>query len=1374
MLLVLLVAVFSSNLNRTYELLVEVNSENDELICQQNRLVRFLTEIQLGDHSDIIDEICNNKADFCEGLEPNSLCKTKIVFERQILDQNNNEKQLGELTKDEIVKRRLMIPNYIGCNSSYYCPPGPCSMLEIDYQINVVDNVYSDLFKNSRIMKMVGEGRCGPTFGIQTKYSNGDLLPEEIELETAQGFPSFTETEATILHAVSWFKRSGLVPVPPSNSKNANPKWYYTDEIAWKYGAQDEGLYNTIQCEDMSAPPYGRTKDTTWYKNKDTNVITIGELDGESVGEYFKTATIKDYILNEKPMNENQTIFNTLIPQLPFDGSSIELPEPCSGLTGDEKVSCESLKRSDNSTNYLLEMETIQNERYKNTCDLTQCNYVPVYEKNSDEEVTEKLSCFFAEIIAMYVRRLPNETKRNEIEGYLHTLFPSTCFSLPNFEDDGIPFKQDKPFLEDCACWFCPEKLFIDFENSEKMDRHERKAKRENPYQQIGCPFSSTHFNSSVVPFSGRSDTNELIKIFNGAAYTLISGRFWDRNRIDCDNFFGACPATDYSNVVQHMNARIPPRFTCRSKQNVNRLSDQKDEHWRQQCLTGERTTYLSFIRCMQHWAYRSKEGNGAGIQKSSSYHRMGLFFITIMQGFVLNDTFCGLDKYTGDKWQKNPVTSTHKVREDYAYLQGSYAGGLLGTIFRCGIGDKFTDGGHCEKGGWKLDTQTDCKLPPQYLEDVDLAGFDMIYAKYDDKKEPAQKYKPLKWATDATVDAWAHRMHYNSSFANSKFVEDSAACDCAGIPPVYAVLDLPWNRLGGTFYENSLFIEQYYNDAQNSTVLTERSFGWSKVTGDFRGQLPVGLYIPSNAKHSVNFTIYERDILLPKSGQTVQNLADKYFIDEEAPNQDVLFNELRFDPKTVRNNDYFASKIEFQYGACMRWPYGQIARAEMGPNLKEKWFGEEDCDEGGDGHFCYIREKSMVGYCEQQFGKYTYCANDPFPYKKREEFCASERTRKVVIGQTVGIRAFSNVCNKDSKTCLLFQGEENHGIDEVFAYGENLENYTVLISPFNWSVASGLMNERRGFYDLGTDPKNGIKVIADDDTELTGMEALTKEEFNVLIDQSVGATKIMELFESIVQKIENSLMENGEYDLPFITETEKVTRDTLYPPFAESQIHVTYNNVTIVSAHKDFPIKFFRNDIHSDKSVHCMRFLVSGNNFKLPPPGIVADQTYCKNMAPLERTPVVFGGNDVRNASISVESQGAEIQAAFVGQYTTHFLPAKVLNADGVVVKSEFDGNVDWSIAAARTVGTLSVVAADAKRAVVQPWRAGKIRIEYENSTEVDTVNVSKYTAVFGEAVMRIEYPEFLPHNTAHTVLFGILVAANTLAIVAIADRWA
>jgi hypothetical protein len=709
--------------------------------------------------------------------------------------------------------------------------------------------------------------------------------------------------------------------------------------------------------------------------------------------------------------------------------------------------------------------------------------------------------------------------------------------------------------------------------------------------------------------------------------------------------------------------------------------------------------------------------------------------------------------------------------------------------------------------------------------------------------KPTAVKNRPLQWAiTDMSEYRTESPLHLNASFLNAADNSESHACDCGNSPIMYAFNGIPWQYLPEKFrkdggYSSAKDVANVNANELNTWVI-EAGYAWQANVGNIQGAMSIGLFLPSNPKYSYNFDIVERDFLAPPrtnnaEGPTAGELLNRYYLGDQAPEPDVLVNELQFAAPTestralsdtlaslhvathalnnakdtiqtkYRGNgeSFSVSKYTFEKGSCMRFPYGQVSRMEMSAEDQAHYFHRtpsRDKDSSIDNYL--VGEESLMGYCEnvaddqQQNTQYPYCFNDPngIATADRTTFCEDDSTRFVVVGEAINERQFENVCNTNAKYCLLIPGEPLFPtIADVLSYKhhDTLEGYTLMVTPFNFSVARFLLGPGRFQYEVkgGYGPDtNTLQPLADSNTKTYGIRALSTDEFNVLRGNHIGGpsvasveaaiTEIKTIIDSTFAQGNGGSLSSWKILLAVLPYPKMLTHDYIYPPLAQTNIKVAHKNITIRSALKDGTLKFDRTPTQRRASQTCNRFLIAAPGFVLGKTAV--DQTHCDASAQqIDRAAILYGGADVSRSTLQdLRVTGAETPVIFAGDDNVLFAHTPVVTANDVRIKySHIDeAKQQYVVAAARTTNdgnspiTIEIdhngTGPEVLKAIIQPLATDTCHIilAHNTTTQLVVIDASEYTGVFGTSIMRAEYPLLaLPHHINY-VLFVVLVTAN------------
>ena len=728
------------------------------------------------------------------------------------------------------------------------------------------------------------------------------------------------------------------------------------------------------------------------------------------------------------------------------------------------------------------------------------------------------------------------------------------------------------------------------------------------------------------------------------------------------------------------------------------------------------------------------------------------------------------------------------------------------------------------------------------------------IWKEYPFTQTTTLKNQPLKWAiTDLSEYRTESPLHLNASFLNAADNSESHACNCGNSPIIYAFNGIPWRFLTEKFKHPGGYTKDQdkskIESNELSTWIIEAGYAWQDTVGNINGAMSIGLYLPSNPKYSYNFEIVERDFLTPARKGAEGSLAEKqellnrYYLGDQVPEPDVLVNELQFAAPAAQkkrldtpiavvthnlpnasatiqqayrgNGEKFSvSKFTYEKGSCMRFPYGQVSRMEMNKGDQEHYFRSPTRQEGDSMDHYRIGEESLMGYCEnvadnpESSIQYPYCFNDPngLGAGDRTTFCSSETTRFVVVGEAINERQFEQVCNTKAKYCLVIPGEPLFPtIADVLSYKhhDTLKGFTLMVTPFNFSVARFLLGPGRFKYEVkgGYGPnENTLKDLGDTNTNTYGIKALTPPQFSVLSgDHAEGATvhDVAIAITGIKRIIDSTFQENTTPRLSAwrILQTEMpnpagITEDYIYPPIHQTNIKIIHNDITIRSALVNGTLKFDRTPTQRRAGQTCNRFLVAAPGFVLGKTDV--DQTHCDaSNQQIDRAAILYGGANVSNSKIKgLSVVGAETPIIFAGDDNILFAHNPTVTADNVdITYSSTDPTTQqYIVAAARTKNTKTTpitLRLDAPnggegaegaihKAIIQPLAPGTchITLVHQNATLV-VIDASEYTGIFGDNIMRAEYPLLaLPHHVNY-ILFVALVVANAFLLVGALVAW-
>ena len=658
--------------------------------------------------------------------------------------------------------------------------------------------------------------------------------------------------------------------------------------------------------------------------------------------------------------------------------------------------------------------------------------------------------------------------------------------------------------------------------------------------------------------------------------------------------------------------------------------------------------------------------------------------------------------------------------------------------------------------------------------------------------------YVPQPWAM-SPINQWVSApIALNGSFLNSQSVVDSQACDCGSALPMYKLVGGPWAEAKALFGWGDLAPYQLPN-----TWITEAGMGWDRNVDTITSESPIGLYIPSNSRWSPNFTTYERDVLLPSSpASTAATLLNETFMGYNAP-EEAKLETLLFDPKkgpwaNVAGDrpTYTVTRITYKYGSCMRYPYGQLPRASMTAAAQSQHFTKPNAD----GTEYFVAEEALIGYCETfhanltdaaEKGRYAFCANDGMSADGRDTFCRSPGAARIVVGATINAAqsTVDHACDKVHKTCIVVPGAPHMfpSVTKLLQSAYNFAGYTVLITPFNWTVAKAFMAPARRYYDVGREKNiaDNMMPLNDADYHTTGMEALTAQEFMLFANN----TQSVEGIQSLVASIDIKLKRNNNricktragttivapekcYNLPWVS-SRNLTEDDIYPPQTEYNIPIAHSHLTVVSALATRKLTYVSAKAKHGSSHPCTQFLVSAPGFRLYP--TIIDQTGCENVTPLYKTAITYGGPDVSDSHVDITTFASPMPVAIVGDDTSSFVQTSIIAARNVTIRiAATDANdIRFAVGVVRAAGDIAILYSNTSgqpaSAIIQPLRGNRLTL-----TGVDhIVNISKYNDIYGDAELKRVYAEHIVTPTQLELsVYYTLLGANAIMLLKVVDN--
>lgn len=1407
-----------STLQYTYEY---VNTTSDgavqaKVTCNGDGLTYFeVSQTLRQDDRTVLDNECkyyNLTGDSASFLN----FKLEFYRRRLFVDVTTVPKMLSV---NEMQQRRITVPvGHTSCSDGgdIRCIPGPCRIWEYDYQAPRVDNTnVSPQDDDSEFIEQVGRPVCGPLFGVQASSFGGvepTIVPESVDSATIKMFPSLQEGNAPNLYNAAEFR----VPVPPNNSINLNPPHYYKSTLSHKYGSMDASDLNTVTCEGKAAPYLAPTLTTRWgFKSGDRSTRHLGLFDTDAamteLGPSLKS------LATGKGVTELNYV-NT-IPQL-MESSLVPL----------------------NKSNVSANTQEQRQLKYEETCDLSQCSWLPVLldfkhaAKGAEAIMLE--NCLMAEILAMYrnitdsvcnssaIGSKPifcsgfNASDRDKVSNPSNFL-PTHCYAPANTAPNtttgsSTPCKTfpytnvfgfGTPEYENCAVegstikvsgstcvnnvnfWLNPQtvpdgaiglsELYLTKEGDGRTDC---KNKGGPNFKNMSDVFFRWPFGYGL---------NSYVDPSPGAGYYYSPGGFSSAR-------YGI-PNLPQTSTLPEPSDRILVPFKCgprawsdATNMFANQISKEKKKMTR------------DFSHCFLNWqTLYSTQGK----KESSSV--------------FANLLTCLLDYGLIRTTRSKSSTKTESSIDQTSNNAKMYILSILTYIFGTPpFNDEFKTGNkgpYARDNFFPEDVDISKLFDTSKFEDPSLlSNYKFALHSFSESENPVpQTYVPIK---QAIVDDRKYHatspMKLNASFLNNAQFSESHACNCGNSPITYAFEGIPLD------YQPDIFARGNKFDAGPATTwLMHLGYAWAKTT--MPDELSIGLYMPGNPSYTDNFTIVERDFLQPTNGNTVATLATDYYLGSSAPLAPHLINELQFADVATESRAsipnrynltttyrgagqrFKVSKVQFKYGSCLRFPYGQVSMMELDKEARAYFYGTPTTyeNEQPDVDRYSILTESLLGYCENVADgpntppQYAYCFGDPL-HVKRTTFCKNPATQYNIVGRAINERQIANICNKQYKYCFYVPGDPMYPtLNNILINSEisDMSGYTILVSPFNFTIARFLLGPDTYYYPVG-----GSSVNVSDTTssilkqsnsfvrDIYGMALLTAAEFNVLSGNwtDTPIETAVALVTSIVAKINqtqvNASDANTLYTWPVLQlhDTLAVNSGFVYPPLLETNIKIAHNNLTIRSATSTGFIRFAQVSSEPDTSITCNRFLVSAAMFTLE--NTFVNQANCKTTQEIDNAVVLFGGGDVSNSRLTLGSSNAITPVVFAGDDSLMFQQLVGASVDASNVRIEYT-NLDFqfAVAAARTFTTSNITLLFPPTtapnytvtSVVQPRQFAKqgIGITAVN-VNLRIINITKYTAVFSNSVLQAEFPLRNVSQHVNYVLFIILVSSLTYFVVSVA----
>jgi hypothetical protein len=1388
----------------TYHFDEVATDPNTTRVCDQNTLthiVRFLDSTPLPS----TDAACKTAV----AANPNFT----LAFERALWENVNID--AGSVPTDDLLwaeDRGLTPPTFGSCNQAKtYCPPGPCRFFDMDYQYEDDhtanrNSVLHTADKASTPWPMKGVPRCGARFGLQMINKQlKQTKPATIDPQTLDIF--FIPTDPVLLYGPETQK----CPVAfwAGVNSNLNPLWYYKNELYRRYNQPKAMTPN--YCTKPLPPPGSRatadgmawgTNPFSWGKAEDvSNLQKAGTtMFGSGVGNTYQHGMydnldedVASRVRNFSPAYSASDATVNKWPALAFSVPQMIPVNASPGFTIDDAHS-------------MIDYEN-------KICDLTQCAWAPT-ETRGEKQQWAATNCMMAEMLQWYAshaeesaaiqswlsdqtRALPGNNKC--WTGCIPKKANRNRMSLKNAKHRCCTGKTSPHYTDKCpgSFWRCGspsdtttavtkwEDLFSAVPAFTATGSHLGEhfplmcfKKFPSVKERNGTPLRQ--FKAGSVPNALQDAEDSIPDAWNQIAMGTNAGGLANvlcRDGTTFDTllhqlYTASATASSHANKVYvRLEDGIPAVWGCQPKQVFEGDSNAaKTRRTRRQNSKRHAEQQRNLVQSMKGNPYSAlmhPNYNNGWADVGTGVNCNGALQSGEKANADLNHTGCGFIANTMH-------TYTQKLDDDVNDLYGKY----WATALACTLG---TSRKPLLDVGYSIKNKKHQSLL-KILMDAGVAAADMNIDSWafimdipeDASEKEASTFEPVEWAVSGGNQWVPADTVANASFPNSAILQQTEACNCGGARPIYRTLGTVWNEVKRIEYQ-PLLTKPNWTDQLGPTknvMVIEGGYGWNTNVEGQANEQPIGLQIPSNPLYTPDLILVERDILQPKTTTIEpQQLVEDYFTSPNAPNKKNLDELLYKAERNRADHRYTEHRIRFQYGSCMRFPYGQLPRMSMQTDAQNRLFKPDNTTFDAD---YWVGSESQMGYCEL-FGpdkqQYAFCLADGYSMSKRVEFCSKPKATHVVLGLGLRDRGFSDICNVAQKVCWIIPGTPGWETINLVISGPSapigvLENYTVLIAPFNWTVAAGMLAPNRYVYEVGG-PINP-EPLDDADTARFGMRAMKVDTFAQLrsttgsVDDILKATA--DIYDILLGTCHNK--DGTKCDLSTFGWGKSVSLDTAYTPILESGIRVNHAGMTIASSDGS-PLRFARAGALAATTRACTVFYVAAARFSTNLDFRIL--TGCTHMPPLDRTAVVFGGSDVGGADITLTTVGVEMPVAFMGDDTMSFTQTSDCWL-GVSTVRVSGPDIQYAAGLARASGELVVHSEDpALRVLIQPRRSDNLTLNRP------VINISAYTNIFGDPFMSHVYSEHLAlYNRLVLPLFVVLVAIITGGVVLLGVHFA
>ena len=1313
------------------------------------------------------------------------------------------EEELHAAPTDDIhwtEDRDLSKPSYASCSHpKTYCLPGPCRYFDMDYQyLDSLDIGHARLraLHTASTWDMVGTPRCGASFGLQmVNERRKETRPPTVHHDTIGLF--FVPTPDPVpLYGI---EQKCPVPFYTGPNDNLNPLWYYQDSSAEmrRYGIVKELPQG--YCTGKQPPPGSRAGSggRAWGRNAfswgDPNQLSVlidtgSGLVGGGVGNTYQHGIYDSFnnntafaisnfthaYSNSSDYADDSNVFDATAPTWPVDAFAVPQLIPVNDTPGF------TIDDAHHSLPYQTDI-----------CDLTQCAWAPTDTLKSERVDWDYsgMNCFYAEMFQWFllhaddgpplIKRPLGVSKADLIAWYNANKRTGNCWSgvIPEKKHRGrLTLKNAKTYCcnngashyqatgkktgHTCSDKHLPEEVqFTEGGNIEASWKNMMNSSRRlGDYFPLACfeNFKDGQTQTpGTIPDKARDTLNSSPKT-NFLGTSIRYAKEWNEMKaITCadqttlGDKFGQYQLTDTDGRMHYKRIRkagIPSAWACQPKQvyrgdttNTHTRRHKKKEQKQRNLIQGIKGPEFKVLAYPNDppWVTSGMACHAALVNgcTENGYEPSTCANFTEQCGSLATS----IQQYNVKELQAGATQSRLDGMTRSAVL--ACALGIKGTTNDKGQPDVF---GSVDWLKWSSSEIYSVRMNAGVAKmDMATDAWAYISDTVDKTISTANThFEPMEWAKFTKAQWVPAPMVANASFPNSVNLQQSEACSCEKATPVYRTLHTVWEEVKRPDYVGRLdnpVWKGLAGDDQNVMVV-EAGYGWSINVEAQADEEAIGLQMPSNPLYQPDLILRERDVLQPINRSiSPTDLLEDYFTSPNAPTEAHL-EELLFMGNRTRNaSRYNETTIRFQYGSCMRYPYGQLPRMSMNPVSQVELF---DPDPTGKADY-WVGRQAQMGYCEV-FGpqeKYAFCFADGMSMDRRHRFCTeTPKATHIVLGLGLRDRRFEEICNEQHKVCWIIPGTPKYPTIASVIAGPHappgvLENYTILVSPFNWTVAAGILGPDRQAYAVGG--KHLWKTLADTETGTFGLAALSAQTFK-LLKTGVGSIKNIQDATAEVHRIllGTCLAGTSQCDLTSLGWGGSVTlAETAYAPILENAIRVNHAGLTIRSSGKQ-PLRFARARLLVQTPRPCTIFYVAKDRFRTE---LELDCTGCARMPPLDRAAVVLGGAEVGGAAITVRSTGCEMPVAFMGDDTSSFAQTSECQLGTSTIKVSGPGLV-YAAGLARASGTLVVYSADpALPVLIQPLRSDTLTVNRP------VINISAYTGVFGDSFMRHVYSEHL-----------------------------